>query len=640
MKKMRFPFSAVVGQEKAKEALLLALINPRLAGVLLSGAGGTAKTLLVRAAEDFSPDGRIVELPIGATEDMVFGSIDMEAALTEGRKRHMPGILQKADGSVLYMDEVNLLRRDFLRTVLDSAAQGSYSLERDGISYTSPTRFIPIGTMAPDEGLLDGAILDSFGLFASLDEPVTAEQRVEIVRRVLEYEADPDAFAAKWEEQDNKLAEQVQKARELLPEVELSEAMLLLIAEFAARAYCRGNRAELYLAEAARAAAALAGRSYVMPKDVEKAALYALPHRMGTPPQELPPEEEQQPVEQEPAPQDVTEDNNEPPTDEPADMGNDSNDLDNQPLEEQAQNEQPPENPPESNPDGLAPEEDIVRVFKTLEGMKIDMGRTTRKAGGTGSGKQNTVRTREKQGRYVKSEMNSRSKELDLAFDATVRAAAPFQRLRRAQENSARALIIRPEDYRQRVREKRTGINLLFVVDASGSMGAKKRMGIVKGVIMGLLQQAYQKRNRVGLIAFRRDTAEVMLPVTRSVDLAEKLLRELPTGGKTPLAEALECVSGQLYGLEHQQEQQETVVILLTDGRTSAQYKGDDPVQRVMEQAERLSTANASFVIIDTESGYLRLGIARKLAQLLNGAYYTLPKLSEDKLLKILTSVQ
>ncbi len=637
MEKIKYPFSAIVGQDGAKQAILLAMINPRTAGLLITGAGGTAKTLLVRAAAIFSPDDRLVEMPLGATEDMVFGSIDIEAALTEGKKRVMPGILQKADGSVLYMDEANLLRRDFLHSVLDSAAQGSFSLERDGMSHATRTRFVPIASMNPAEGTLDSSILDSFGLFVALDEDLTKEQRMEIIRRAMDFEADPESFCDRYAEEDRKLVEQVKKARELLPEVELSEAIFLLLAEFAARAYCRGNRAELYLAETARAAAALAGRKYVLPKDVELAAMYVMPHRMGQPPQDLPPEEQtdEQPEEQ-PQSQETPEQPDEP-KEQSQDRQPDLPQNDISPDEPQNEVEMPNPSERDKTPDdGLAPEERVERVFKTLEGLKLDTGRNVRKGGGGGSGKQNSVRTKEKQGRYVKAEGMSRVKELDLAFDATVRAAAPYQRLRKGDA----AIIIRPEDYRQRIREKRTAINLLFVVDASGSMGAKNRMKVVKGVIMGLLQQAYQKRNRVGMIAFRRDKAEVMLPVTRSVDLAEKLLRDMPTGGKTPLAEALECTINLLYGLEHQQEKQETVVILITDGRTNATYEGDDPMLRAMEMAEKFQTSSASVVVVDTESGYLRLGLARKLAQKMGAAYYTLPKLSSEKLLRILSSVQ
>ena len=281
----------------------------------------------------------------------------------------------------------------------------------------------------------------------------------------------------------------------------------------------------------------------------------------------------------------------------------------------------------------------MEQVFAALENMPVpsmsienDFEHKKRE----GSGKRSLTRTDSRMGRYVRAELPHGHGSLDLAFDATLRAAAPFQRSRRGSQ----AVIIRPEDYRSRVREKHIGANIIFLVDASGSMGAQQRMKMVKGVILSLLKEAYQKRDRVGLVAFRRDKGEVLLPVTRSVDLAEKLLRDLPTGGKTPLAEGLESTLQLIYGLDQRDKGQQTVVVLITDGRANAAYASDDPVARALDMAERFSRTPALSVVLDTENDYLKLGIARQLADKMGASYYTLRQLSAERVLHIVKAMQ
>ncbi|MGP1586022.1 MAG: VWA domain-containing protein [Schwartzia sp. (in: firmicutes)] len=645
MERRVFPFSAIVGQAAAKQALTIALVNPASGGLLLSGPKGTAKSTLVRAAAPFTAAGRIVELPLGATDDMVFGSIDMEAALATGERRLRPGLLFRAAGTALYMDEVNLLRPDFLTAVLDSAANGFFELQRDGVSHREEVSYTAIGTMNPEEGTLSASTLDRFGMFVSLENNENKDERAEIVRRVMAFEADGAGFRDKYAGEDAALAAQIAAARALLAEVEASEAMLELTAQYCARAYCRGNRADLYLLEAARALAALAGRRYVMPQDIEAAAMFVLPHRMGQPPKSQPPEAEEPPKGEDPsdAADETKEDEGEAEEEPPEEDGGEAEDEEDSSEESE---EKPEETPPEANGEGESdPSEEAAgnmdQVFAALESLlsprlAIEHPPQWEHEKREGSGKRSLTRTDSRLGRYVRAEMPRAKKGIDLAFDATLRAAAPYQKNRRGTE----AVIIRPEDYRSRVREKHIGANLIFLVDASGSMGAQERMKTVKGVILSLLKEAYQKRDRVGMIAFRRDRAEVLLPVTRSVDLAEKLLRELPTGGKTPLAEGLESTLSMIYGLSQRDKGQQTAVILITDGRANATYAGDDPVARALEAAEKFSRTNVMSVVLDTENDFLKVGIAPAIAKKMGAGYYTLKRLSSERVLRIVASLR
>ena len=638
-----YPFAAVVGQESLKQALLLALVNPRAGGLLIGGRRGTAKSVLARAAAELAAGQRLCTLPLNITEDMLFGSIDIEQAVSRGEKRFAPGLLSRADGNILYIDEINLLRQELLTAVLNINAAGVNQVERDGISHREEVSFTVIGTMNPEEGTFPAHFLDRFGMYAEAEALTEPEQRAEIIRRVLRFERDPQGFAKAYAEQTEALQRQVAQARLLLPQIRPAEAMLLLAAQMCAQGFCAGHRAELYLLEAAKAAAALAGRTYVLPGDLEAAAVYVLPHRMRRPPEEdLPPREEQE--SQQDADADGTDD---------TDDNNDADGSDETPESEAAQNNLPPdagndgsggENGGQEQQDAgkddretgqLAPEEQTAAVDKSfpMPRLLLELGQNRQKR--RGSGKRSLTRTDLKQGRYVRAELPSESAD-DLAFDATIRAAAPYQRLR---GDNGCALNIQKSDLRQKIREKRIGSTFLFAVDASGSMGARERMSSVKGAIFCILQEAYQKRDRVGMLAFRREQAEVLLPFTRSVDLAQKSLAQLPTGGKTPLAEGLAAALAMLGRLNKHERELEPVLVLVTDGRANAKTAGSDPVAAALKAAEQIRKAKITAVVIDTEHDFIRLGIAQKLAAAMGASYYTLKKLSKESIIHIVRNL-
>ena len=641
-----YPFAAVVGQEQAKKALLIALVNPKAGGLLIGGRKGTAKSVLARSTKELIEPKQFIDLPLNVTEDMLFGSIDIEYAVSKGQKRFAPGILARANENVLYIDEVNLLRQELLLAVLDANAAGMNQVERDGISFTHPVQLTVLATMNPEEGVLPQHILDRFGMYVDVASEMELEQRVKIMRQALAYGSDVASFREEYATVTQELRAKIARALELLPQIQLSDAMLILAAQMVSQALCAGHRAEIYLLEAAKALAALAGRAYVLPKDVEEAAQFVLPHRMRKPPEPQEPEaSEQDSSEQED--EDDSENNDDEAQDNTEDNSREDNSLPPPPLDnnddgaaddEQDKNEQDEKDAqePKQNNDQLAPEEQIADIDKSfrLPKMLLELGkdRNIRR----GSGKRSTTRTDLKQGRYVRAEL-PKAKVEDLAFDATIRAAAPFQKMR---EDNGCALNIKQEDLRQKVREKRIGNTFLFAVDASGSMGARERMRAVKGAIFYMLKEAYQKRDRVGMIAFRRQKAELLLPITRSVDLAQKCLAELPTGGKTPLADGLAVALQTLSMLNKHDSELEPILVLVTDGRANAtEADGGDPVASALKMAERIGKAKITSVVIDTESDFIKLGLAKRVAAAMGANYYTLQRLTKDSIIRIVRNL-
>ena len=643
----RYPFTAVVGQEQAKKALLLALVNPRTGGLLISGKRGTAKSVLVRAAAPFTPTGDIVELPLGAADDMVFGSLDVEAALQDGERRLRHGLLHRAAHTLLYMDEVNLLREEVLKSVLQSAAAGLFCLERDGVSAVEEVSCTPVGTMDPEEGVLSSVLLDSFGMFAAMEDVKETRERAEIARRVLAFERVPAAICSAYARQEAELREKIERARALLPAVEAPHAILHLAAQYAARALCVGNRAEIYLVEAARAAAALAARTYVIPQDVEEAAVFVLAHRMSR--KEKPreasgrhgetAEEERQEAQDSQAelpPESPTDDagqREEAGDDMPHEAGaSESGDTSEEDAEE-AQGEEKPqrsereETSAEEEADGEAAE-GAARAMENVMARLSLLQEAARGHKGK-SGRRAILQLDVPSGRPWRTSLPRAGRRLDLAFAATLRAAAPYQQQRRGTQ----AVVIRAEDVRVWTRARRAAANIIFLVDASGSMGAKERMKMVKGAVLSLLREAYQKRDRVGLIAFRRESAEVLLPMTRSVELAERELSALPTGGKTPLAAGL-AAAFKMIGELRRREDATTVLVLVTDGRANAASSGAVK-EEALRAAEAIARTDAQCIVLDTEKSFPKVGLAPEIARRMEAGYATLERLSSEGVLEV-----
>lgn len=626
MKRNNFPFSAVLGLNHAKTAILIVLVNPRAGGLLISGPRGIGKSTLMRSTQELI-ERPWRDIPVSVTEDQLFGTIDTEKAIYSGQKKLYPGIINEADQGVLYLDDANLLREDLLDSILNIAEVGAYQLERDGLSLRCDTSFTIIAAINPESGMLSGACLDQFGLFVNVDNIHDENTRVEILKRTISFEKDCASFCNLWKLENEKIKKAIHSAMSLLPKVVVSSGMIQLASVYALKAHVSGHRADIYLIEAARALAALAERRYVLPKDLEKAAEFVLPHRMRKNwEEELPQSDElEDPDKNNTEKAQESEDN---------DLGDDGEDPSRNHIVEVTgnggNNDESSSDMPEF-PQGADDEKvDSADLHVILPPLWIQNEK--KQFTPKGSGKRNITRSDERQGRYVKAGI-PKGETHDIAIDATLRAAAPHQKGR---QSNGCAVVIRHEDIRRKQREKRTGNIFLFLVDASGSMGARERMKAVKGVVFKMLADAYQKRDRVGMIAFRRDRAEVLLPITRSIEFAQKKLAALPTGGKTPLAQGLIKAEDMLDRLYKQDPLQDPVLILITDGRaTNSLNKNTDPVRDALSEAERIGHRHMLTAVIDTESGFIKLGLAKELAQKMGASYFHVDKISEDRLLCI-----
>lgn len=626
MKRNNFPFSAVLGLNHAKTAILIVLVNPRAGGLLISGPRGIGKSTLMRSTQELI-ERPWRDIPVSVTEDRLFGTIDTEKAIYSGQKKLYPGIINEADQGVLYLDDANLLREDLLDSILNIAEVGAYQLERDGLSLRCDTSFTVIAAINPESGMLSGACLDQFGLFVNVDNIHDENTRVEILKRTISFEKDCASFCKLWKLENEKIKKAIHSAMSLLPKVVVSSAMIQLASVYALKAHVSGHRADIYLIEAARALAALAERRYVLPKDLEKAAEFVLPHRMRKNcEQELPQSDELENPDKNDIEKDQESENN--------NLGDDGEDPSGNHIVEAAgngsDNDESSSDMPEF-PQG-ADDEKVDPADSHVILPPLWIQNEKKRFSSKGSGKRNMTRSDERQGRYVKAGI-PKGETHDIAIDATLRAAAPHQKGRRS---NGCAVVIRHEDIRRKEREKRTGNIFLFLVDASGSMGARERMKAVKGVVFKMLADAYQKRDRVGMIAFRRDGAEVLLPITRSIEFAQKKLAALPTGGKTPLAQGLIKAEDMLDRLYKQDPLQDPVLILITDGRaTNSLNKNTDPVRDALSEAERIGHRHMLAAVIDTESSFIKLGLAKELAQKMGASYFHVDKISEDRLLCI-----
>ncbi|MFJ1704000.1 putative cobaltochelatase [Kitasatospora sp. NPDC088346] len=667
MSDVRYPFTAIVGMADLRLGLLLNAVSPAVGGVLVRGEKGTAKSTMVRALAGLLPsiatvDGcrfacdpvapdqqcpdaphavpgtelrpaHLVELPVGVSEDRIVGSLDLERALAEGVKAYEPGLLAKAHRGVLYIDEVNLLQDHLVDLLLDAAAMGRSYVEREGVSVRHAARFLLVGTMNPEEGELRPQLLDRFGLTVEIAATRDAAERAEVVRRRLAYDADPAGFAARFAEDERALAERITTARELLPEVELSDVALRQITAVCAAFEVDGLRADIVMARTAVALAAWAGRTAVEEGDVRQAARLALPHRRRRNPFDAPGLDEEQlerTLEEHAEQPDDPEDPDRDPDGGPeGDGGPDGGDPDGGGAPEPGTAPQDgstaptPEEPaqpgtpaPQPAPGGgreatpvASGEPYRTRLFKVPGTGKGAQGR--RSPAETDSG--HTIRARRPQGRLAR-----------LHLAATLQAAAPHQV---ARGRDSRALVLHRDDFREQVRQGRESNLVLFVVDASGSMAARQRMTAVKGAVLSLLMDAYQRRDKIGMITFRGAAADLVLPPTSSVEVGAARLEQLPTGGRTPLAAGLLRAHEVLRVERMRDPDRRPLLVVVTDGRATG---GRDALAQADRAAGLLASQGLAAVVLDCESGPVRLGLAHTLAARLNAPAVTLDELRAE----------
>lgn len=720
----RFPFSAVVGHDDLRLALLLNAVHPGVGGVLVRGEKGTAKSTAVRAlaallpshevveacrfgcdpaAPDPScPDGphpagapggrrpaRLVELPVGATEDRLVGSLDLEKALSEGRRAYQPGLLADAHRGVLYVDEVNLLHDHLVDLLLDAAAMGRAHVERDGVSVSHAARFLLVGTMNPEEGELRPQLLDRFGLTVEVRASRDVDTRVEVTRRRMAFEDDPVGFVARFAPDETATAARLRAAQARVSAVAVSDRELRRIAFVCARFDVDGMRADLVITRAAAAHAAWEGRDAVTADDVRVAARLALPHRRrrdpfdepGLDPAELDraladaedhlgPEDGPDPDDDPdpdpdpgPGPGDPAEPQDGPDGsgtgEEPDGTGGTTPEADDPrgPATGSGGRAEAPGTDSADGADGADGTTDPAEAAEATDPGDREPGSAQAPAGGDGGEGRAVVvgeaarlhratvrkftvpglgagapgrrsRARTDTGRVVRPSGAGTTRAADLHLPATVLAAAPHQAGR---GRRGPGLLVRRGDLRRAEREGREGNLVLFVVDASGSMAARRRMTAVSGAVLGLLRDAYQRRDKVGLVTFRAREAELALPPTSSVPTAQQRLSRLRTGGRTPLAGGLLKARAVLDAERRRDPRRRPLVVLLTDGRATVPARdGGDPIVDSRRAAGLLAADGVHTVVVDCEAGHVRLGLAAPLAAAAGGELVTLDELTAD----------
>ncbi len=668
-----FPFAALIGQEELQLGLLLNAVNPAIGGILIRGEKGTAKSTAVRGFADLLPEIdvikgcrfscdpardvdwcyecrqrkmypeslcrpiRLINLPLNVSEDRVAGGIDFPRTIQHGKAILQPGLLASANRGILYVDEINLLDDNIVDIVLDATGTGWNTLEREGLSLSHPARITLIGTMNPEEGELRPQLLDRFGFCVEISSCEELDQRVELLRHHQSFELCPQSFRARFAAESQRLRQQIRQAREQLPLVRMPTHLQSFIGELCLSNQVAGHRADLVMEQAALALAALEGEAEVNVEQIRRVATMVLSHRQreALPPATPPPATN-------PSEQGRSEENNHPSEDErtepaenqPSTAGDTTSNISGQEQDsKQTDNSDPilPQTPQEeSQPDkGPSISEQVFAVGNPFKVKNISSTRDRKIR--RGSGRRSRSRVSQKQGRYSRS--GRRGVPGDVALDATLRAAAPFQQ----QRSGDLAIKLQPQDLRFKLREKRLGNLLLFIVDASGSMGARGRMAASKGAVMSLLLDAYQKRDKVAMITFRRDQAFVNLPITSSVELAGKLLNEMPVGGRTPLSAGLIKGYEQVRNYLIREPAGRPIIIILTDGKGNVSLGADKPINEMLKLAKNMSRSEqAKYVVVDTEDeGLVTFGLAARLATALGADYFKIKDLQAEELVRI-----
>lgn len=613
--------SSFVGHDDARLALVLNAIEPRCGGVLFAGEKGCGKSTLARLFKNLlDKDTVFVTLPLNVTEDALVGTIDIEATMSTGMKVVQPGLLSRAHRGVLFIDDVNLLSPESVSLVLEVSGRRVNVLEREGLSERHDADFMLIATMDPEEGFLSPHLLDRFGMCVFWESLREKGDRILVIKRALASGFD---LPGSVDPADEALRNRIEHARDLLQTLTVPGNVTEYIAQTCLENAVAGHRAELFLFYATKAYAAYCGDKIANTGHVDAVAAFVLMHRrreVVPPEQEAPHEHDRSDTKAEPEPED-----------------NDAPNEEQSSRSEPSQSNEDESSAPQDRDDltsdislhETAMRDEIFDTGETFRAKRLSFRKDRLKR--LSSGRRTKTRSKDKGGRYVRSILNSHD---DVAIDATIRAAAPFQQVR----GPHHMLVIHDSDLRYKQREKKTGHLVIFAVDGSGSMAARRRMVATKGAIQSLLMDCYQKRDKVALLVFRRDKAEIVLPPTSSVEHASRRLKEIPTGGKTPLSSGLMEAHALIRRYAKKSPETRFLLIVITDGRANHSVSGLSPREEALRIARLIcETPSTDVIVVDTEDKdkFLRADLAVPLAAELNAAYYTMDDLKADYLVEM-----
>ena len=669
-------------ETSVQEALKIGLVNDQIHTIVISGGTGVGKSYVLRQClEKWQIPYRLI--PVYIDTSQLQESIDFEASLAQGKMVMASGLLGDTSNRCWVVDDAHVLSPEVRHTLLVEAKLRQILL---------------IMTVNHEDGTLDDAEWELVDVHVSMDAP-TLQSKVKVLQRRRD-EIEPSS---------EDILSLIDPKR--VQSIFVSDAMLSLAISYALQARTVGHDAEYVLLQVMKSLAVLDGSSYCKPLHAEQAALYVLPHRMKR--NDIPESQTSQGEESNSASDqnqsqkstETTDDsdgdnlNNADSGDSKCDEsnsnelnsngqdnsnadGHDSNDIDfddgkssgSNALETSDSTQNESEDSDSMNTQGDLSNrisssclpDTVARIANQFFQWKLQSSKTVDRQYRKGSGRRLMTKTKDIRGRMIRAYQDERALE-DLALIDTLRAAAPYQRLRavervtplqadtplnvversvtseclcqrapQAERHDLKGLsiVVKPQDYRRKAREKRIGAYQLFVVDASGSMAARHRMEATKGAILSLLRDSYIHRDSVGLIAFRKDSAEVLLPFTRSVERAERLLAKLPTGGKTPLAQGLRVAYTMCDRLLRAHRAERIQIICITDGRATS-GDSEDPVAESKQWARILGTLPVDCIVIDTETGFIKLGLAKELCKLMNSSYYAMDTITADRILRV-----
>ncbi len=649
-----YPFSAIVGHKDLKTALLISAVTPHIGGVLIQGEKGTGKSTSVRALASILPEIEVVKdcpfgcnpktpenlctlckekirkygdlptemrptplvtLPLGATEDRIIGSLDIEHTIKYGKKAFQVGILGIANRGILYVDEINLLPSHIVNLLIDVSSSGWNRVEREGISITHPARFTLIGTMNPEEGEINPHLRDRFGLVIKIQATKNIYDRIKILKYTLSFQNQPERFINKFITREKALKKKIIQARYLYKKITAEPNIIKSVANKQLVKCIEGDRHGFYLITAAKAYAALKGDAEIKTEHIHRVFQWSITNKIrdyiSTPDQNiffdtsstLPP---------------IVSDS--PHT---------------SPVIDKVR---PKDTFTKGKESKITLGEPAKRIYPIGDTFSLHFTTSRREKGSKlRQGRRIFHTTRNNRGIYIKSSPVRLGRSL--ALDATLRAAAPFQKARPKKENMV--FNIAPWDIHEKVRKEKHGRLIIFAVDASGSMGAHARMIATKGAILSMLHESYFKRDRVAMVVFHGNHAQILLEPTSSVEMAKKTLSELPTGGKTPLA--LGILKAYEVGIREIRKEPDLtpLILILTDGKPNIPLISKDPVKDVKEVCKKIAK-DKRFIMsfIDTDDGHsMEFGICRELAHITGGTYFLLDRLRSEYIVDIVGKV-